>query len=282
MKNLTFVALLFLLFAACGKQEISKQEEETTTTPLNISRVIFSINSILQKKQTSTHVALRYWKEENISASDDVSLTINGTNITPIKKTSHNALTGSDALFQIPALNVSGEIKVTYTIKSGNKTYSGEKILRYVNDYSIATVWDKLNKDYVLENPHMLLIDKDGSFQVNGGTVTPEPANLGISMYGNIRSTAISQVLPPLISGLNGGYSLRYDNNRSLNAIVITLGNENADQSFDKNKTLEDITAVYGNSSTNIVGNKVYSSGIFDIEVSTSGSNLVATIKKVR
>lgn len=282
MKNLTFVALLFLLFAACGKQEISKQEEETTTTPLNISRVIFSINSILQKKQTSTHVALRYWKEENISASDDVSLTINGTNITPIKKTSHNALTSSDALFQIPALNVSGEIKVTYTIKSGNKTYSGEKILRYVNDYSIATVWDKLNKDYVLENPHMLLIDKDGSFQVNGGTVTPEPANLGISLYGNIRSTAISQVLPPLISGLNGGYSLRYDNNRSLNAIVITLGNENADQSFDKNKTLEDITAVYGNSSTNIVGNKVYSSGIFDIEVSTSGSNLVATIKKVR
>ncbi|GAB1463628.1 hypothetical protein [Pedobacter sp.] len=282
MKNLTFVALLFLLFAACGKQEISKQEEETATTPLNISRVIFSINSILQKKQTSTHVALRYWKEENISASDDVSLTINGTNITPIKKTSHNALTGSDALFQIPALNVSGEIKVTYTIKSGNKTYSGEKILRYVNDYSIATVWDKLNKDYVLENPHMLLIDKDGSFQVNGGTVTPEPANLGISMYGNIRSMAISQVLPPLISGLNGGYSLRYDNNRSLNAIVITLGNENADQSFDKNKTLEDITAVYGNSSTNIVGNKVYSSGIFDIEVSTSGSNLVATIKKVR
>mgnify|MGYP003575254931 CR=1 FL=1 len=276
---LTVISVLFLL--SCGKKEITLPNEETVIVPLNVSNVIFSLNNILQKKQTPSLVSLRYWKEEHLNVNDEISLVVNGVSAKLIKQTPHEAFIGSNVLFEIPAINATGEIKATYKIKAANKVYSGEKLLRYVADYNIATVWQNLDKDYVLQNPHRTFIDKNGSFQVSGSTVTPEPSNLGLGAYGNMHTTAYTFVNSSFITGLNGGYVARYDTNRLLSTIEIVLGDENVDQYFNKNAALAELTTAFGVPVVNNLGKKVYSSGIFDIEL-TDNYRPTVIVKKVR
>lgn len=281
MKNLVLTILSVLFLFSCGKETVTPLDEETKTIPLNVSNVIFSLHNILQKKQTPSFVSLRYWKEEHLNSNDDISLVVNGVTAKLIKKTSHEAFIGSNVLFEIPALDVTGEVKATYTIKTANKVYSGEKILRYVDDYSIANVWQKLDKDYVLQNPHRTAIEKDGSFQVSGATVTPEPSNLGLGLYGNLHTTSYNFVNSSFIAGINGSYIARYNANRLLSTIDVVLGDENVDQHFNKTAALAELSAAFGAPTVNNVGKKVFSSGMFDIEL-TDNYRPTVVIKKVR
>lgn len=282
MRNLLFAFLLPFLFASCEKKDSIPRDEEGVDTQLAISDVIFATNSILEKKQTLGYITLRYWKLEQIANTDDVSLVVNGVNAKKIKQTPHEEFSGSNVLFELPAINNVGEVKASYTIKSGNKSYFGEKILRYVGDYNIATVWEKLDKDFILRNPHRTYLYEDGTFSVAGAMVLPEPSILGLGVYGNIRSVALKHLNPSFIPGLNGVYRCSYDALRNLSFIEIYLGDELVDASFDKAATIADITKVYGPPTTNSRGRKVYSSGSFDIEVDVNSPKPTATIRKVR
>lgn len=283
MNNLLLSTLLAFLFISCGKNDsIIPQDEQIVDTQLAISRIIVAPNHTLQKKMTSSYVSLRYWKEENTSVTDDISLSVNGVDAKIVKRTPHEELKGTNVLFEIPAIDIVGEVKANYTIKLGAKTYVGEKFLRYVSDYNIAIVWEKLDKDYLLRNPHITIINKDGTFNVSGATVSPEPISLGLGVYGDMRSTAVQQLNPTFIPGLNGAYFVRYDTNRNLNSIEIFLGDENVDVSFDKAATMADITKVYGAPITDSRGRKIYNVGAFDIEVNVNTPQPTAIIKKVR
>jgi hypothetical protein len=282
MKKLTLAFLLAFFLISCGKEDNAPKEEEIITTPLNISRTIFALNSILQKKQAAFHVALRYWKEESLAGQDQVTLSVNGINAKLIKQTPHEQLSGSNALFEIPPINAIGDIKTIFTVKTSNKVYRTERILRFVDNFNIATVWEKLDKPYIKQHTFFTLIQQDGSFQVAGvGETTPEPSNFGIGIYGNLHTTANTIINPAFIPGLNGNYIAKYDTNNLLKEIEVLIGDENVDQFFDKNAALAEISSVYGTPVINR-GKKIYSAGIFDIEVTDDTPKPSAIIKKVR
>lgn len=288
MKNLTLAFLLVLFLVSCGKEDDQLKIEEK----LNISRIILAPDRILLKKQDKFYISLRYWKEENLTNTDEINLTVDGVKAKLVKQKANEPLVGSNILFEVSPINSSGDVKVAYTIKSNNKLYAGEGSLRIVDDFSIATIWNKLDRDYVKTIPFTTEVYQSGDFALSGAStavgggeiIVPEMMSFFIGDYRSSYQAPRLLVSKPLIQGLEGIYIITFENS-SLKELRLSIGSTNADPNFNKNALFAELNSLYGVPTiTNINSRtlRTHQHGAFDIIVTDNGGEISAVVKKVR
>lgn len=195
-------------------------------------------------------------------------------------------------MFEISPINASGDVKVAYTIKSNNKSYIGEGALRIVDDFSIPTIWDRLDKSYVKTIPFITEVYQSGDFTIIGGSTTvgsgeviaPEPLSFLIGDYRSSYYAPRLLLSKPLIQGLEGMYIITYENSL-LKELRLNIGNTNVDPNFNKNSLFAELNSLYGVPTiTNINSRtlRTHQHGAFDIIVTDNGGEISAVLKKVR
>lgn len=280
MKNLMLYTIISIFLFSCGKDDVKNNDEPK----LNIKRAIFAPDRILQKKQSSFYIGFRYWKEESLGSKDDVSLTINGISAKLIKQEPNEPLTGENVLFEVYPISSSGDAKVIFTIKNSDKVYVEERILRIVDDFSLMTIWDKLDYDYVRKISYFTEVYQNGSFSMPGSESNYADAQVfGIGEYRADYSAFRPMVTKAFIPGINGVYTLVYET-KLLKQIVIGIGSKNLYPSFDKNSTFNELESLYGTPTITYSPHitRTYQSSVFDIAVTDNQGSVNAFIIKAR
>lgn len=270
--------------ASCEKEDVKTNDEPKVEVKLNVSRTIFAPDRILQKKQSSFYISFRYWKEENLDSKDDVSLTINGISAKLIKQEPNGPLTGENILFEVAPISSSGDAKIILSIKNSDKIYTEERTLRIVDDFSLNTIWDKLDYSYVKKFTFFTEIYQNGLFSIAGSEsnyIDTQVFNIGEyrANYSAFRPMVTKEFIP----GINGDYTLVYES-KLLKQIVIGIGSKNLYPSFDKSSVFNDLASLYGTPTiTNTpYATRTYQDGVFDIVVTDNQGSVNAFIIKAK
>ncbi|RZK21325.1 MAG: hypothetical protein EOO43_10660 [Flavobacterium sp.] len=279
MKNLTLLIITAIFLTSCGKEE---------ATPIEIKekeKIILEVKAAaeypLVLKSTESYVGVEYYKD--YSEKDIVTVTINNLEASSVSEitenyqlsTSHFA---SKSLFKLPKITEPGDFKINISIKNSQQTITGEGTIRIVSDYSLPTVWSKLDRNYV--NSRYFYIDRS---TISSFTMRPIQYRDNEVQIGAFLSTLGDKDLytnKPFIVGLPGLYTLTYSGN-SLQQVKIINGDKIVDQNFIVANFYANLTMVYG---TGIVqpqtnNNKVtiFKSGAFQLTV-TETPREVSTI----
>jgi hypothetical protein len=270
IKNTLLLIVLSILFFAC-----SKTGDNSQATPKRIERIIISPEYLLQPKSSEVYIGVRYFKD--YSDKDNITLTLNGQSGTQLSETSEQLL-GTNLLFKFNSANQTGDFKIRCVVKNDQNTLEQEQTLRIVNDFSINTVWNSLDKNY--SSSFSSIADR---LKTTGYTLRPianSSTNVQFGAYYENYAYLNLYVSKSFIPALYGVYTLIY-NDLGLQQIKIANGSPDIDQNFSATKFYADVTATYGNFiSQNNTGNgkvTVFKSGTYTLTV-TETPALVSTV----
>ncbi|GGE63529.1 hypothetical protein EV200_105383 [Pedobacter psychrotolerans] len=272
MKNYAAqITAICILFFSCSKTE----DAPRTVIAKKIDRILISPEYLLQSKSSDVYLGIRYFKD--YTDKDNITLTLNGQTGLQLSETS-SQIEGNNLLFKFGATNQNGDYKVRCTIKNDQNSLEKDLILRFVNDYSINTVWTNLDKNYTSAFASYADRLKTSGYALRTLTNNSPQVQFG-SYFENLGNLNI-YVGKYFIPALPGTYSLTY-NTLGLQEIRILNADPLADQSFVIAKFYTDLSNNYGNyiSRTSIANGKItiYKSGDYTLSV-TETPSLVSTI----
>lgn len=276
MKRLTVFITFLTLFFSCKKKD-------ETVKNLSLDYALIGTDNVVQKKGSSFFVGVIYQQP-----AETISLTVNGINAHLVKKSFHINTNDPQALFEVAPLNTVGDYKIIFSVKNDGKTYTKESNVRIVDNFSIATIWQSLDKAYIKSKRYVTYRTKIGDCEIYN-TYSPNNADansleLGIYSKTFPESNAYNYIGNTLISGLYGDYGIQFKNDALYSIYISTpelLG-------MSKTEIFTELDTLYGNPTTSTTSSyvkRIYQHGAFDIEVkeySGSEMNIVASITKVR
>lgn len=262
-----------LLLNSCSK------EKETPVAAKTIERIILSPEYLLELKTTDFYVGVRYFK--NYTDKDEVTLTVNNTKAVITSETV-GPLEGTNLLFRVPGITQAGDYKIKCTVKNDQNLLEKELTIRVVDNFSVNTVWNSLDKTYA--SSFTSYADR---FKVTSTyalrTIANTDTQVQFGSYFTLSPTS-QQVEKFFIASLPGSYTLTY-NTAGLQQIKVINGEPNADPSFVVAKFYADLTTSYGSfiSQTNNSSGKVtvYQNGNYLLTVTETGALVSTVITKV-
>jgi len=271
MKKYTLLlALISILFYSCAKKG-----ENSQSTPKKIERIIISPEYLLQSKSSEVYIGVRYFKD--YSDKDNITLSLNGQTGTQLSEVTAQ-LEGTSLLFKFNAVNQTGDFKIRCVVKNDQNSLDQEQTLRLVNDFSINSVWNSLDKNY--SSSFSSYADRLKTTGYILRPISSTSTNVQFGAYFENYAYSNLYVSKSFIAGLAGIYTLVY-NDLGLQQIKINNGSPDVDQNFSTAKFYADVTANYGNyvSLSNTGSGKVtvFKNGIYTLTV-TETPALVSTI----
>jgi hypothetical protein len=246
---------------------------------------------ILPKKNSIFYVGVRYFKEGDLPKNTEtVSLKINGVDAKLLNAKYNDTFTGSNVLFEAKPISSPGIYSVVFTVKTSQKSYSEESSIQIVDNYNLATIWDKLTHSYLSNVKSKTTLKTNGNFSVSGRAnkeqTLPTATVFEIGSYRKNHpiSGIETDVSNPFIEGLEGLYRVTFQN-QILQEIKIIMGNTSVDPSINKNAIFSELNMLYGTPTItypNVGTLRTYQNGIFDIMVTDASGDITATIRKVR
>lgn len=280
MKNLTLAFLLIFFLVSCGKEETTPIEIEEKEK--NILELRAASEYPLALTSADNYIGVEYFKDYNekdiITVSIDNSQAFLISEVTERHQSSNLNFT-SRALFKLPKITETGDFKINVSIKNNQKTVNGEGTLRIVNDYSLSTIWNNLDRAYISTRYFYMDRLKNADFALQQLAFTS--ANeffLGFytKNFGNFNTHESKLFIP----GLPGRYTIT-DNGNNIQQIKTINGDKLVDQNFDVTQFYADLTSIYGAGvvQPQINNNKVtiFKSGVFQLTV-TEAPREVSTI----
>jgi len=275
MKNYKYLLFLLLVLNSCKKEAIDNP----------ISLFTFGSDRILQKTRTSFYLGVGFYiREGQNKDKESLSLTVAGATA---KLVQNKLVDGRvTALFQVPGINTPGDHKVVFTYSNGSNTSIEEKTIRVISDFSIASIWDKLDQKYVKENNFLTYVYQSNEFQfeppptiyLGNGPKTGLALDIG-EYRANFSSSSKDYISKPFIVGLDGSYTAYYENN-SIKEIWVSIADTYKDPFFNMNEFISQLTKLYGTPTENY-GKYLFKVGAFDIEIDYF-RYVQAVIKKTR
>jgi|GEM_PF-2042406 len=269
--------LLSILFFSCKKN--TPENPILPIIPKTINRIIIAPELFLQPKNTEIYIGLRYFKD--YKDQDAVTATLNGQAGTQVSSTS-NEIEGYNILFKFPAINQSGDFKFSCTVKNDQNSLSKDLTLRVVNDLSLNTIWNSLDKGYVSSFTAYVDRLKSTGFTLRTITYADQLSPFGLYFdNGGIQNIYVNK---SLANNLQGSYFLTFNGN-VLQEIKILHGEPIVDATFNKAKLYTDITNVYGNVVSQTTANNgmkatKYVNGNYSITVYENTSVIYSLITK--
>ncbi|RDC57115.1 hypothetical protein DU508_07955 [Pedobacter chinensis] len=238
-KHALLLAIASILFFACSKT--NENPQSPTVIPKKIDRIFISPEYLLQSKSSEVYIGIRYFKD--YSDKDNITVTLNGQSGTQLSETSDQN-EGNNLLFRFNATNQTGDFKVKCIVKNDQNSLEKELTLRIVNDFSIKTVWNGLDKSYSSSFASYADRLKTTGYTLRAITNSSTQVQFG-SYFDNLGN--LNQYISKFfIPALPGKYTLIY-NDLGLEQIKILNGEPSVDQSFVITKFYADLTANYGN-----------------------------------
>jgi len=271
---LLLCVVLSLLLNSCSK------EKETPVVAKTIERIILSPEYLLELKTTDFYVGVRYFK--NYTDKDDVTLTVNNTKAVVTSETVGN-IEGTNLLFRVPGITQAGDYKIKCTVKNDQNLLEKELTIRVVDNFSINTVWNSLDKTYASSfTSYADRLKGSSNYTPRGLTSTDTQVQFGV--YVNNLGNLNQYVEKSFIPALQGSYTLIY-NALGLQQVKVINGEPNADPSFVVAKFYSDLTTTYGSfisQTTNSSGKvTVYKNGNYLLTVTETGALVSTVITKV-
>lgn len=242
MKKLALGFLFIFLLAGC--------EKEKNTTPTEKEKHILEVRAAaeypLGLKATDLYIGVEYYKD--YTEKDVVTVSINNGQATLISEVTENdqlsTQFASKSLFKLPQINQTGDVKINISIKNNQNTISGEGTIRVVNDYSLSTVWNSLDRTYLNTRYFYANRLKNNSFilqQVGFSNTNDFFLGFYSKNFGNFNTYEDRTFIP----GLSGRYTLSFNGN-TLNHITTNNGDKIIDQNFNVDSFYATLTAIYG------------------------------------
>lgn len=259
-----------LLLNSCSK------EKETPVVAKTIERIILSPEYLLVLKTTDFYVGARYFK--NYTDKDEVTLAVNNTKAVITSETV-GTIEGTNLLFRVPGITQAGDYKIKCTVKNNQNLLEKELTIRVVDNFSINTVWNSLDKAYA--SSFTSCADRlKGTSGYTLRALSNTDVQVQFGVYVNNLGNLNQYVEKSFIPALQGAYTLTY-NALGLQQIKILNGEPIIDPSFVVAKFYADLTTTYGSfisQTTNSSGKvTVYQSGNYLLTV-TETSALVSTV----
>ncbi len=195
---------------------------------------------IIQRKGVPFDVAVRYYKD--YTDRDKVSLTLNGQPGALQSETSAE-IEGTTMVFRFPPVTQAGDFPLKVVIDNGQQVVEQQLALRFVNDFTLASVWNSLQKDYLSTILFRADRSKEGHVQISVFRYGEPYTVFGLYFLTSRPSLMIQQ--KPFINGLSGHYALEFANG-VLQNIKVTHGEKNVDVSYDPAVTRAEIASVDG------------------------------------
>lgn len=282
MKNLTlgFLCLSLFLLTSCGKEETNPIE--TKEKEKNILEVRAAAEYLLGLKSTEGYIGVEYYKD--YKDKDIITVTINGQEASFISEVIENYQLStvyftSKALFKLPKITEIGDFKISVSIKNNQNTVKGEGTIRVVNDFSLNTVWNSLDRTYISTRYFYMDRLKNGEFTLQQVAFTSSNEfflGFYLKNFGDFNTYESKLFIP----GLDGKYTAIYNGN-NIQQIKTINGDKNVDQNFSVTNFYADLTSIYGVGTTlpQTNNNKVtvFKSGDFTLTV-TETASLVSTV----
>jgi hypothetical protein len=269
-RNTLLFIVLSILLIAC-----SKTGENPVANPKKIDRIFISPEYLLQSKSSDVYIGIRYFKDYN--DKDNITLTLNGQSGSQLSEES-NINEGNNLLFKFAGVNQSGDFKVKCVIKNDQNSLEKELTLRIVNDFTINTVWNNLDKSYA--SSFSSYADRLRTTGYSLRLITNSGTQVPFGSYFENQGNLNQYVSRSFIPALPGIYTLVY-NDLGLQQIKIINGYPIVDQTFSPAKFYADLTTLYGNlvSQTNTADGKItlFKNGVYSLTV-TETPALVSTI----
>lgn len=267
---LLLCVVVSLLLNSCSK------EKESPAVAKTIERIILSPEYLLVLKTTDFYVGVRYFK--NYTDKDEVTLTVNNTKAVITSETI-GTIEGTNLLFRVPGITQAGDYKIKCTVKNNQNSLEKELTIRVVDNFSINTVWNSLDKVYASSfNSCADRLKGTSGYTLRALSNTDAQVQFGV--YVNNLGNLNQYVEKSFIPALQGAYTLTY-NAIGLQQIKILNGEPIIDPSFVVAKFYADLTTTYGSiisQTTNSSGRvTVYQSGNYLLTV-TETSALVSTV----
>ncbi|WP_316802074.1 hypothetical protein [Pedobacter nototheniae] len=277
-KYVLLLTTLCVLFFACSKT--NKNDPAAIDPSKKIDRILISPEYLLQLKSIDLYIGIRYFKD--YTDKDEVTVTLNNTKGVVTSETV-GTVDGTNLLFRIPGITQAGDYKVKCVVKNNQNSLEKELTLRVVNDFSLNTVWNSLDKNYASSfSSYADRLKQTSTYLLRSITNTDTQIQFG-SYIENFDNTNLN-VGKSFIAALPGKYSLTY-NNQNLQEIKIINGEPNQNANFIVSKFYTDLTTAYGNytSQTNNGSGKItlYKSGSYTITVTESASLISTVITKI-
>jgi hypothetical protein len=271
-KNTLLLALVSILLISCSK----KTETSTDSTPKKIERIMISPEYLLPIKSKDIFIGIRYFKD--YTDKDLVTVTLNNQSGVIVSE-EVGTIDGTNLLFKLPAIVQPGDYKIKCSVKNDQNSLETEQVFRIVNDYSINTVWNNLDKNYGLSfTSYINRLKTTGFSLIPIGSSSATAVKFGL-YYSNVTYLK-NYVDKYFISGLDGSYTLKFNLNE-LQEIEILNGQPIDDQNFNVPNFYKGLTEIYGNffSQSNTAKGKitVFKNGTYAITV-TETPALVSTI----
>ena len=268
MKKLILVTLAVLSLLSCGKDNdpvVVKEKEK------NILELRAASEYPIILKATESYVGVEYYKD--YSEKDILTVTINNLETSLVSEVTENYQQSttyftSTSLFRMPKIPETGDFKIRVSIKNSQKNITAEGIIRIVSDYSLSTVWSKLDRNYI--NSLFFSIDRTprGHFSMSSIQYRDNEVKLGsfLTTLGN-KDFYMNK---PFIPSLPGLYTLVYSGN-SLQQVKIINGDKLIEHNFIVADFYANLTAIYGAGAVQPQTNNnkvtIFKSGAFQLTV---------------
>ncbi|TQM52198.1 hypothetical protein BDE36_4001 [Arcticibacter tournemirensis] len=222
-----------LITVSCGKTENPVPKK-------NIERILIAPEMIIQRKGVAFDVAVRYFKD--YTDHDKVSLTLNGQTGALQSETSAE-LEGTTMVFRFQPVGQAGDFPLKVVIDNGQEVVEQQLALRFVNDFTLAGVWNSLQKDYL--STILFRVDRSNEGHVQVNTFRYAEPYTGFGLYFLTSRPALMVQQKPFINGLSGNYVLEFANG-VLQNIKISHGEKIVDTDYNPATTRAEIASVDG------------------------------------
>lgn len=222
MKKFAIIIINFMLLfgMGCGKHEPKLRDPEHVRIDGEI---------VLQRTGESYNMYILYSRDYPVE--DEISLTVDGVpGVLAQFKQDRTLFTGR---FELPATAKAGDQLVKLQIKNKKSSVEYTRILRFVDEYTLETLWDNLDKDYFANVRSIWRRTDGGNFDVNGmggvgaGDIDKNNLPVGPWKLGTCRFeppeylTYDPEIPKPFIFGLNGMYEGLFDVDGSFKELTV-------------------------------------------------------------
>ncbi len=276
MRKIFSIVITIMVITSCKKNSVPE--------PVKIiEQVIIAPEYFVQKKNTVYYVGIQINK--NYTDADQVSLSFNGVEGTQIFS-SNEVLEGNLLLFTMPPVNQAIEGKLKVIVKNNQNTFTKEMTYRIVDDFNINSVWDYLNKNYMLslDGVRTVRILPNGfigsGFKATGSINGVPFASITKNSYFDDDLNMLDKFSPkrlpnPFINGLKGRYIFTHPDNALTNLTVLQGGTANG--YYIPQNIYNDLATAFGNpiSQSTVNGRKIttYNNSNFNIITYETSSN---------
>ncbi len=281
IKSTLAIVVLFIL-SSCEKKS------ETPDT-IKKKKVIYEVRGgaeyLLGKKSKDNLIGVEYYKD--YTEKDVVKVIVNKQEAILVEETLENyqltqGVYTSKLLFKLPRVAVNGDVKIDISIDNKQDVIKGEGSLRIVEDYSLANVWNSLDKEYLNSRYFYINQTKNGIFTMVPLQFKDNQVNIGSYMTTLTDNDLYKN--RPFIPGIPGLYILSYNGN-VLEQISATNGEKSIDQNFIVTTFYDTLKSLYGTGTEQAGANNtkttVFKSGGFQLTVTETAKDVKTTIVKI-